>query len=136
LGLVATAAPYLLYARGLRSVRSGTAGALTLAEPLTAALLSVALVGERISMAQAIGCLIIFGGMAAIVVDSRTWADKAQPVDHGMTADDSATLELPLMSFASVVPGTIAVVELPVVRKAPARLGIPQAGPVRNATDA
>ncbi|MFF4879407.1 DMT family transporter [Micromonospora sp. NPDC000668] len=129
LGLAATAVPYLLYARGLRTVKSGTAGALTLAEPLTAALLSVALLGERIAMAQAAGCLIILSGMLAIVIDARRRTAVAQPTGRGMAIGDSVTMELPLMPFASPALGTTATVEIPVIRRAPARIENPRAGP-------
>ena len=46
LGVMATAVSYWLFARGLRSVSVGTAATLSLGEPLTAALLGVAILGN------------------------------------------------------------------------------------------
>jgi len=48
LGLLATAAAYALLAAGLRRVTVATAATMSLAEPLTAAALGVALLGERL----------------------------------------------------------------------------------------
>ncbi|HEV2092764.1 MAG TPA: EamA family transporter [Rubrobacter sp.] len=51
LGLGATALAYILFAHGSPKVRVSTAAALSLAEPLTAGLLGVLVLGERVSTA-------------------------------------------------------------------------------------
>ena len=49
LGLVATAASYLLFTSGLQVTDTPTAATLTLGEPVTATLLAVSVVGETVS---------------------------------------------------------------------------------------
>lgn len=63
LGLVATALAYLLYARGLATVGVATAVTLSLAEPLTAALLGIFLLGEPVTWPILVGIGFIFGGL-------------------------------------------------------------------------
>ncbi|ABG03167.1 protein of unknown function DUF6, transmembrane [Rubrobacter xylanophilus DSM 9941] len=64
LGLVATAAAYLLFARGLSAVPVSTAATLSLAEPLTAGLLGIAVLGERPGAASLAGAALLLGGLA------------------------------------------------------------------------
>jgi DME family drug/metabolite transporter len=66
LGLVATALAYVLFARGLRGLPAATAVTLSLAEPLTAALLGVLLLGERLSAGAWLGVGLIFAGLALL----------------------------------------------------------------------
>jgi DME family drug/metabolite transporter len=66
LGLVATALAYLLYARGLASVAVATAVTLSLAEPLTAALLGIFLLGEPVTWPVLVGVGAIFSGLLII----------------------------------------------------------------------
>jgi DME family drug/metabolite transporter len=61
LGLGATALAYILFARGLSKVRVSTAATLSLAEPLTAGLLGVLVLGERVSP-------LAVGGMGLLVL--------------------------------------------------------------------
>lgn len=62
--VAATALPYWLYSVGLPRLRgASTAGTLSLAEPLSAALLGVLLLHERISAPAWAGCGLILGGM-------------------------------------------------------------------------
>ena len=61
LGLGATALAYILFAHGLSKVRVSTAATLSLAEPLTAGLLGVFVLGERVSHSA-------LGGMALLVL--------------------------------------------------------------------
>src|SRR5690625_330093 len=68
LGLIATGAAYLLFARGLRYVPSSTAVTLSLAEPLTASLLGVFLVGELLNMTSWAGIAVLIIGMRLVVV--------------------------------------------------------------------
>lgn len=61
LGLGATALAYILFASGLSRVSVSTAATLSLAEPLTAGLLGVLVLGERLS-------LVAMAGMALLVL--------------------------------------------------------------------
>ena len=71
LGLVATALAYALYSAGLRGVSTSTAGTLSLGEPLAAALLSTAFLGERLSPLEWLGCAVILGGLLLTVTGNR-----------------------------------------------------------------
>lgn len=70
LGLFSTAASYLLFAKGLKRVKVGTAATLSLAEPLTAALLGVVILGERLATMQITGILFIFSGIILLSMGS------------------------------------------------------------------
>ena len=63
LGVVPTAAAYLVFARGLRRISAAETATLTLAEPLTAALLGVIVLSERMSAPAALGAVLILGGL-------------------------------------------------------------------------
>lgn len=66
LGVVVTALSYWLFARGLRSVPVATAVTLSLAEPLTAALLGIVVLGERLSPTALAGIPLLFAGLAVL----------------------------------------------------------------------
>jgi DME family drug/metabolite transporter len=66
LGLVATALAYTLFARGLNLISTATAVSLSLAEPLTAGLLGVFLLGESLALLAWIGVGVLFGGLALL----------------------------------------------------------------------
>jgi drug/metabolite transporter, DME family len=66
LGVIVTALSYWLFARGLRSVPVATAVTLSLAEPLTAALLGIVLLGERLSPTALCGIPLLFAGLAVL----------------------------------------------------------------------
>ena len=66
LGLVATAASYVLFARGLRATPVATAVTLSLVEPVTAGLLGVVVLGERITWPAAVGIGLVFSGLALL----------------------------------------------------------------------
>jgi drug/metabolite transporter, DME family len=66
LGLVATALAYVLFAAGLRRVTVATAATMSLAEPLTAASLGVALLGERLTTAGLAGAALLLAGLALL----------------------------------------------------------------------
>lgn len=70
LGLVATAAAYILFARGLASIQVATAVTLSLAEPLTAGILGVTVLGEQITFLAMLGIGLIFSGLALLSFDS------------------------------------------------------------------
>ncbi len=68
LGLVTVALAYTLFAHGLRHVPVATAATLTLAEPLTAALLGVFLLKERLTPWAFMGIGLIFAGLLLLSV--------------------------------------------------------------------
>jgi DME family drug/metabolite transporter len=74
LGLVATAAAYVLFAAGLHRVSVARAATVSLAEPLTAAILGVALLGERLTAAGLAGAAVLLAGLALLTAPSRTAA--------------------------------------------------------------
>lgn len=67
LGLVATAAAYLLFAKGLSGLPVATAATLSLAEPLTAGLLGFLLLGERLGPVALLGAALLLCGLLATV---------------------------------------------------------------------
>ena len=78
LGAIPTALAYVLFARGLERIGAGETATLTLAEPLTAALLGVVALGERPSLLAAAGAALVLSGLAALALRPRT-ATGARP---------------------------------------------------------
>jgi len=66
LGLVTAALGYLLFGCGLRLVPVATAATLTLAEPLTAGLLGVLVLREKLTLPALLGILLIFAGLVVL----------------------------------------------------------------------
>jgi len=77
LGLIPTALAYVLFARGLQKLPAASVATLTLAEPLTAATLGVAILGERPGPVAGLGALMVLSGL--LVLSSRP-RRSAQPV--------------------------------------------------------
>jgi len=73
LGLFSMALSYALFARGLQRVPVATAVTLTLAEPMTAGLLSVLVVGERLPLIAWSGLLLIFCGLLVLALPQRRY---------------------------------------------------------------
>jgi DME family drug/metabolite transporter len=71
LGPVATSAAYMLFVGGLRRVSAATAGTLSLAEPLVAAVLAVLVLGERMPAPVTAGLLLLFGGLVIVSLPAR-----------------------------------------------------------------
>jgi len=71
LGLVATAASYTLFARGLEAIPVATAVTLGLAEPFTAATLGVVLLAERLTGAVMLGAGLILAGLVMLSIPLR-----------------------------------------------------------------
>ncbi|NLC71422.1 MAG: EamA family transporter [Desulfuromonadaceae bacterium] len=71
LGLATMALSYWLFARGLQTVAVGSAVTLTLAEPMTAALLGIFALGENLNLQAASGIILIFSGLAVLVIRRR-----------------------------------------------------------------
>lgn len=68
LGLVTAALSYWLYARGLKTVKVGNVATLSLAEPLTASLLGVFVLGEHLGIQEIIGIASIFTGIVVLAI--------------------------------------------------------------------
>ncbi|ANU18165.1 transporter [Planococcus maritimus] len=66
LGLATTSLAYLLFSSGLKTIPSSSAVTLSLAEPLTASVLGVAVVGEALSGQSWLGVALLIGGIALL----------------------------------------------------------------------
>ncbi len=71
LGIVATALSYWFFASGLKTVAASTAVTLSLAEPLTAAILGIVVVGERINVVSSLGLVLILSALLLLIVPGR-----------------------------------------------------------------
>jgi DME family drug/metabolite transporter len=69
LGVLTTALAYGVFARGLQMVSVHNAATLTLAEPLTAALLGILVIGERLTPFAFGGIVLIFTGLLILTVN-------------------------------------------------------------------
>ncbi|MEI4769918.1 EamA family transporter [Psychrobacillus sp. FJAT-51614] len=72
LGLATTSIAYVLYARGLNKIPSSSALTLSLAEPTTAAILGVFIVGENLSIMSWIGILLLLGSIVVLTIGSKS----------------------------------------------------------------
>jgi drug/metabolite transporter, DME family len=63
LSLATIALAYLLFVRGLAGVDAPTATTLTLAEPITAMVLAITLVGEAVPVSSLIGAVVLLAGL-------------------------------------------------------------------------
>jgi DME family drug/metabolite transporter len=68
LGVLATAAAYTFYARGLMRIPVANAVSLSLAEPLTASLLGILLLGERYTLLTLVGSILILAGLVLLTL--------------------------------------------------------------------
>ena len=78
LGLMATAAAYLLFGKGLSRVPVATAATLSLAEPLTAGALGVALLGERLTPAALSGLGLLLGGLILASIGGKRGSGRSR----------------------------------------------------------
>lgn len=97
LGLVTTAAAYMLFARGLRRLPAGTVGTLSLAEPLTAATLGLVALGERPAPWAAAGAAFLLAGLviaalrpAQVTATPPPGATPVLPGSHAPSASEGA----------------------------------------------
>lgn len=94
LGLVTTTLAYVLFGRGLRGLAPATVSTLTLAEPLTAGLLGVLLLGERLPAVGILGLAVLAAGIVVLATAGTRERRRAVPV-HAVAprpmsaADDS-----------------------------------------------
>jgi DME family drug/metabolite transporter len=85
LGLVATAAAYIMYTRALRTVKASTAVTLALGEPLVATLLGVFLLGERLDVRGLVGLLLITAALLALTLRSTAPMQRAVERNNAST---------------------------------------------------
>ncbi len=71
LGIVPTALAYSLFARGLRSLDASEVTTLVLAEPLTATVLGVVVLDERVGAGGLFGAVLILAGLAVLALPRR-----------------------------------------------------------------
>jgi drug/metabolite transporter, DME family len=81
LGLLATALAYVLFAVGLHSIEAPTAATLSLAEPVTATLLGLMVLGERLQPLAWLALGLIFGGLW-IIVRTTTRTEPVPPLAY------------------------------------------------------
>lgn len=78
LGIMATGVAYFLFAKGLAHVSSSTAVTLALAEPLTAALLGVFLLGENLNLTSWFGISFLILGIGILILSSRNSSSQKE----------------------------------------------------------
>jgi DME family drug/metabolite transporter len=71
LGFMTTSVAYILFLLGLKKVPSSSAVTLSLGEPLTAAVLSVIIVGEVLSPVSWLGVILLLGGIIVLTFSGR-----------------------------------------------------------------
>lgn len=76
LGLVTMALSYWLFARGLQTVQVATAVTLSLAEPMTAAVLGILVLGEQLNTQAFSGISVIFVGLIILVLKRKAVEQK------------------------------------------------------------
>ena len=79
LGVATVAVSYRLYARGLADLEAERATTLTLAEPVTAAVLGVAVVGERLPATAIVGAGLVLVGLVVTAVSGAARSRSARP---------------------------------------------------------
>ncbi|GAA1055895.1 transporter [Agromyces luteolus] len=97
LGLVTTTAAYLLFGAGLKHLAPATVSTLTLAEPLTATLLGVLLLQERLPASAVLGLAVLASGIVLLAASSgrrmprRTTPRTAAATSRGVPVDVGGT---------------------------------------------
>ncbi|MFS0706278.1 DMT family transporter, partial [Cellulomonas sp. 179-A 9B4 NHS] len=79
LGLVTTTLAYVLFGYGLARLGAATVATLTLAEPLTATVLGLALLHERLAPASVVGLAVLAGGLLVLASGARRAPRTAVP---------------------------------------------------------
>lgn len=77
LGIATIAVAYVLFTWGLSGLTAATAATLTLGEPLTASVLGIVVLGERLSALAIVGLIVLASGLALLAWGSRTPRDPA-----------------------------------------------------------
>ncbi len=79
LGLVTTTLAYVLFGYGLARLGAATVATLTLAEPLTATVLGLALLHERLAPASVVGLAVLAAGLLVLASGARRAPRAAVP---------------------------------------------------------
>lgn len=77
LGLATISIAYVLFTWGLSGLTAATAATLTLGEPLTAAVLGIVVLGERLSALAITGLVVLAAGLALLAWGSRAPGSRA-----------------------------------------------------------
>lgn len=80
LGIATTSIAYVLYGWGLRKIPASSALTLSLAEPTTAALLGVVVVGEILSTTSWMGIGLLLGSIAILTLGSKSTRGQSEGV--------------------------------------------------------
>jgi DME family drug/metabolite transporter len=75
LGLGTISIAYVLFTWGLSGLTAATAATLTLGEPLTASILGITVLGERLSVLAIVGLVVLAAGLALLAWGSRAPRD-------------------------------------------------------------
>lgn len=75
LGLATISVAYVLFTWGLSGLTAATAATLTLGEPLTASVLGIVVLGERLSLLAIAGLVVLAAGLALLAWGSRAPRD-------------------------------------------------------------
>jgi DME family drug/metabolite transporter len=75
LGFATMAIAYVLFTWGLSGLTAATAATLTLGEPLTASILGITVLGERLSLLAILGLVVLASGLALLAWGSRAPRD-------------------------------------------------------------
>ncbi|WP_127476218.1 DMT family transporter [Microbacterium sulfonylureivorans] len=75
LGLATISVAYVLFTWGLSGLTAATAATLTLGEPLTASILGITVLDERLSALAIVGLVVLAGGLALLAWGSRSARD-------------------------------------------------------------
>lgn len=76
LGVATTSLAYILFSKGLKKIPSSSAVTLSLAEPLTAAVLGVLIVGETLSGLSWTGIVLLLGGILVLTLGKQRKAEE------------------------------------------------------------
>ncbi|MEQ2525329.1 EamA family transporter [Robertmurraya yapensis] len=87
LGIMATGIAYLLFAKGLIDVSSSTAVTLSLAEPLTAALLGVFLLGEYLTVTSWLGMFLLLLGIGLLISGTKKSTSIKGTLNYSVVSD-------------------------------------------------
>ncbi|MBU4466163.1 MAG: DMT family transporter [Actinobacteria bacterium] len=77
LGLATISIAYVMFTWGLNGLTAATAATLTLGEPLTASILGITVLGERLSLLAIAGLVVLAAGLALLAWGSRSSRDPA-----------------------------------------------------------
>ncbi|GAA3657659.1 DMT family transporter [Microbacterium marinilacus] len=90
LGLATITAAYALFTWGLGGLKAATAATLTLGEPLTASLLGIAVLGERLAPLSTVGLVVLGAGLLLLAWGSRSARDAPAEPGSRSARDDPA----------------------------------------------